>query len=188
MKDIKNTVIEKIETHFEKVKGEAYPYNRVDFTVKKETIPAILFFLKDEMGYNHLSHITCVDWLEKGELEVIFILWSYEDKIKIFVHTRVDRDHPVMDNVDMIWRQANTYERELKEMFGIEFTGLEAPEEFLLEDWDGPPPMRRDFDTREYAARTFYTRPGREDAQDVRQTVIKRNGEELPDFAKKYSR
>jgi len=40
-----------------------------------------------------------------------------------------------MDNVNMIWRLANTYERE---MYGIEFTVLEAPEELLPEDWEGP--------------------------------------------------
>ncbi|HHJ09863.1 MAG TPA: hypothetical protein ENK25_03115 [Bacteroidetes bacterium] len=44
-------------------------------------------------------------------------------------------ENPLMDNVNMIWRLANTYERE---MYGIEFTVLEAPEELLPEDWEGP--------------------------------------------------
>ena len=188
MKEIKTKIIERIKSHFQDAVERAYDYNRLDFSVKKETIPSILFYLKDEMNFKHLSHITCVDWLEEKEFEVVFILWSYTDRLQVYVRTRIDRDHPVLDNIDMIWRQANTYERELKEMYGINFTGLEAPEEFLLEDWEGPPPMRRDFDTREYAARTYYTRPGREDAQDVRETIIKRTGEELPDFAKKYKR
>jgi len=48
--------------------------------------------------------------------------------------------------------------------------------------------MRRDFDTEAYANETFFHRPGREDAQDVRETITKRSGEEIPDFAKKYSR
>ena len=93
-----------------------------------------------------------------------------------------------MDNLDMIWRQANTYEREIKEMYGIEFPGLEAPKDFLLEDWTGMPPMRRDFDTASYAKDTFYNRPGREDARDVREEIARRSGEDIPDFAKKYSR
>jgi hypothetical protein len=70
----------------------------------------------------------------------------------------------------------------------VRCTGLEAPEEFLLEDWEGPPPMRRDFDTEAYAADTYWERPGREDAQDVRETIEKRTGEVLPDVAKKYKR
>jgi len=188
MEEIKTTIIDRIKLHFSDAVEKEFSYNRLDFSVKKETVPSILFYLKEEMGFKHLSHISCVDWLEEGEFEVIFILWSPEEKIKVFIHTRVDRSNPVMDNIDMIWRQANTYEREMKEMYGIQFTGLEAPEEFLLEDWNGPPPMRRDFDTEAYAAKTYWERPGREDALDVRETVEKRTGEVLPEFAKKYKR
>jgi NADH-quinone oxidoreductase subunit C len=189
MKELKENIIQRIKANFtDAVEKNDFDYNRLDFTVKKETIPSILFYLKDEMGFIHLSHISCVDWIEEGELEVVFIVWSPKDKIKVFVRTRIDRDNPVMENVDMIWRQANTYERELREMFGVQFTGLVAPDEFILEDWQGPPPFRRDFDTAEYAEKTFWHRPGREDAQDVRETIANRDGEEIPDFAKKYSR
>ena len=189
MEELKKNIVNKITGHFADAAVKAYDGNRVDFTVKKETIPAILFYLKDEMGYNHLSHISCVDWIEEKEFELIFILWSYTDHIKVFVHTRIDRENPVMDNIDMIWRQANTYEREIKEMYGIQFEGLEAPEEFLLEDWQDMPPMRRDFDTEAYARKTFWDRrEARADAQDVRETITKRTGEELPNIEKKYTR
>ncbi len=189
MKELKENIIGRIKTNFaDAVEKNGFNYNRLDFTVKKETIPSILFYFKEEMGFKHLSHITCVDWLEENEFEIIFILWSYTDKIQVYIHTRLDRDNPVMDNVDMIWRQANTYEREMREMYGIHFTGLEGPKDFLLEDWQEQPPMRRDFDTAAYAEKTFWHRPGREDAQDVRETIANRDGEEIPDFAKKYSR
>jgi len=189
MQEIKNKIIKRIKANFSDAKeANDFVYNRLDFSVKKETIPSILFYLKDEMGFIHLSHISCVDWLEEGEFELVFILWSPNEKIKVFVKTRIDRENPVMDNLDMIWRQANTYERELREMYGIQFTGLEAPDDFILEDWQGPPPMRRDFDTEAYSDETYFHRPGREDAEDVRETITKRSGEEIPDFAKKYSR
>jgi hypothetical protein len=48
--------------------------------------------------------------------------------------------------------------------------------------------MRRDFITDEYVKEVYFERPGREDAKDVRETLTKRSGEEIPDFAKKYSR
>jgi NADH-quinone oxidoreductase subunit C len=111
------TIGKQITAHFSDALEKKFPYNRVDFIVKKETIPSILFYLKEKMGFIHLSHITCVDWLEENEFEVLFIVWSPEQKVKVFVRTRLDRDNPVMENVDMIWRQANTYERELREMY-----------------------------------------------------------------------
>ena len=33
--------------------------------------------------------------------------------------------------------------------------------DLILEGWDEIPPMRRDFDTKEYSEKTFYPRPGR---------------------------
>ena len=189
MEALKNSIINRVKTNFSDAKEtNNFSYNRVDFSVKKETIPSILNYLKDNMGYIHLSHISCVDWIEEGEFELVFIIWSPVEKIKVFVKTRIDRENPVMENIDMIWRQAHTYERELREMYGIQFTGLIAPDEFILEDWQGPPPMRREFDTEAYSNKTFDNRPGREDAQDVRETISKRTGEDIPDFAKKYSR
>ncbi|OYT12650.1 MAG: NADH-quinone oxidoreductase subunit C [Bacteroidetes bacterium 4572_114] len=188
MQEIKENLIAHIKARFPDATEKEFDGNRLDFTVDKQCVPSILTYLKDRLGYIHLSHITCVDWLEENEFELIFIVWSPVEKMKVFVRTRIDRNNPVMTNIDMIWRQANTYERELREMYGVEFIGLEAPDEFLLEDWAGPPPMRRDFDTGVYADETFWHRPGREDALDVREEIIKRSREEIPDFAKKYSR
>jgi len=189
MKELKENIIRRVKTNFaEAEENNSFTYNRLDFAVKKEVVPSVLLFLKEEMGFIHLSHASCVDWIEEGELELIFILWSPKDKIKVFVRTRLDRDNPVMDTMDNIWDQLHTYEREFREMFGVQFTGLVAPDEFILEDWQGPPPFRRDFDTAAYAENNFWQRPGREDAQDVRETIAKRDGEDIPDFAKKYSR
>ncbi len=190
MEEKKQSIIERLQKAFPEIEETKvdYPYNRVDLRIAKNKIPAILFYLKDEMRFIHLSHITCIDWIEDEKFELIFIVWSPEEKIKVFVRTFLDRNNPVMENIDMIWRQANTYERELREMFGIQFEGLVAPKEFILEDWDDIPPMRRDFDTEAYAKKRFFERPGREDARDVRKTIAERTGETIPEFAKKYSR
>ncbi len=188
MKENKVKLAKYLKEHFPAIIEKDYNYNRIDFSINRELVPSVLRLLKEESGYIHLSHISCVDWLEEEEFELVFIIWSPVDKIKILIHTRIDRNNPVMDNIDKIWRQANTYEREIKEMYGIEFTGLEAADEFLLEDWNGMPPMRRDFDTAAYASNKYYNRPGREDAMDVREEIARHSGEEIPDFAKKYSR
>ncbi|WP_455383230.1 NADH-quinone oxidoreductase subunit C [Salinispira pacifica] len=67
-----------------------------------------------------------------------------------------------MDSIHHLWAQAATYQRELKEMYGIHFPGSpRIDEEFALEGWNDVPPMRREFDTREYSEKTFFPRPGR---------------------------
>jgi Ni,Fe-hydrogenase III component G len=49
---------------------------------------------------------------------------------------------------------AESFERELHEMFGIEITGLHTPDRlYLPDDWpDGVYPMRKDFDPKMLAA------------------------------------
>ncbi len=187
---LENNLIDALKGHFnDKIyDAEVKRAQRVSVRTDLETLESLLLFLKEKLGYNHLSHISCVDWIEDNRFELVFILWSYEEKINVFVKAYVDRENPVAPNIDYIWRQANTYEREIREMYGIEFEGLVGRKEFALEDWDDLPPMRRDFDTLEYVNEHFIPRPGREDAQDVRETIANRTGEEIPEFAKKYSR
>jgi len=68
-----------------------------------------------------------------------------------------------MTSAHHLWEQVATYQREIKEMFGINFPGSpRVDESFLLEGWDDVPPMRREFDTKEYSEKTFFPRPGRE--------------------------
>jgi len=171
-----------------KIEGEIKTPMRIKIVADKDLVSSILLYLKNQMGFIHLNHMSCADWIEDNKFELVYIVWHPEHKQTVLVHTFIDRENPVMENIDTIWDQANTYEREMREMYGIEFPGLVGAKEFILEDWQEIPPMRRDFDTVKYAKETYVTRPGRENARDVREELMKRSGEELPDFAKKYSR
>jgi len=182
-----NNILDSLKNVFE-VTGEVKRKKRVSIKADKKNVSSILLFLKTQQGFVHLNHISCVDWIEENEFELIYIVWNPKTKLTVLVHTRLDRENPIMENIDTIWNQANTYEREFREMFGIEFPGLKGRKEFILEDWQDIPPMRKDFDSQAYAKENFYTRPGREDAQNVREAIQRRSGEELPDFAKDYSR
>ncbi len=182
-----NKILDKLNDVFD-IEGVVKREKRVSIRTDKKNVSSILLFLKNQKGYIHLNHISCVDWIEDGEFELVYIVWNPKNKLTVMLHTRIDRENPKMENIDTIWDQANTYERELREMFGIEFPGLVGRKEFILEDWTEMPPMRRDFDTQQYAIDTYTTRPGREDAQDVRKAIQRRSGETLPEFAKKFSR
>jgi len=187
-----NQILEEIQQtlngSFRLIKSAIIAENSIKVEVTPNDVAGILLYLRDHMGFIHLSHISCVDWIEDKQFELVYIIWSPEKKLQINVTSRIDRDKPTMENIDHLWRQANTYEREFREMFGIEFPGLIAKKEFILEDWDDIPPMRKEFDTLEYVNDSFWEREGREDAKDVRETIAERSGEDIPGFAKKYSR
>ena len=168
--------------------AEALRDNQIRVSVHKKQVAPVLLYLKNQLGFIHLDHVSCVDWIEENVFELIYIVYHPENRLTVLVKTKIDREHPEMENMGSFWPHMRTYQRELREMFGIEFPGFEAPREFILEGWEEIPPMRRDFDTRNYVQRTYTTRPGREDAWSVREYITRRTGEKLPDFAKKYSR
>jgi NADH-quinone oxidoreductase subunit C len=151
-------------------------YLRVD---REDTVP-LLTYLRDMGGYTHLSFFTAVDRIEDGIFELLYMLHNYELKHDLGVIVRIARDPETgaegadgegcrADSIHHLWPAAETYQRELREMFGIDFPGSpRLHEDFALEGWEDIPPMRREFDTREYSERVYYARPGRE-THDTRQ-------------------
>jgi NADH-quinone oxidoreductase subunit C len=71
------------------------------------------------------------------------------------VKIRIGRDQPYYLSVIPIFPHAQTYERELHEMFGIHFQGNPRLIPLLLDHWRATPPMRKDFNLRQYASENF---------------------------------
>ncbi len=130
--------------------------------VDRDEAVALISYLKELSGYTHLAFLTAVDRIEEGEFRLIYLLHSYEKKHDLGVMVDIPREGAEMDSIHHLWPAAETYQRELREMYGVSFPGSpRLDENFALEGWEGPPPMRRDFDTRAYSEETYYARPGR---------------------------
>ena len=109
--------------------------------------------------FPHLSAISCVDWIEEAEFELVYHFWSYNRKILVSARIRIPRTEDAhFDTITHLWQPAKFFERDIHEMFGVVFDGNEDLERFILTDWTGPPPMRKDFITREYAMNHFHFR------------------------------
>ena len=132
-------------------------------TVPAEKLRDLLIELKDRRGFTHLVFLTAVDYFEEGFFQLTYMLHSYELASDIEVRAYISRENPQADSIHELWAAAATYQRELREMYGIEFPGSpRLYEPFALEGWDDIPPMRREFDTKKYSEETYFPRPGRE--------------------------
>jgi len=121
---------------------------------------ALITHLRDIHGFSHLVMLTCVDWIEQGQFQLTYILHNYQDHKDLGVKVLIERLHPVMESIHLLWEQARTYQRELYEMFGISFPGSPGmTDPFILEGWDDMPVMRRDFDTKAYSDTHYSHRP-----------------------------
>ena len=159
-----------------------------DFERKREdlvfaTLPGdrlvdALSWLKRSAGFTHLVLLTAVDWMEAGHFQLTYILNNPAERWDLALRVMRNRTEPVMDSIHHLWAQAATYQRELREKFGIRFPGSPGlDEDFILEGWTGIPPYRRDFDTRKYSEETYFPRPGRS-TRDPREHMAKGYPEE----------
>jgi NADH-quinone oxidoreductase subunit C len=135
-------------------KGMMIRDRRGEITVDKDMIRPMMASLKDA-GMDHFVALTCIDLIEEGKFELVYNLWSYGSRVIIHVRTEVDRDAPTIETVYDIYRPSITYEREIKEMFGVDFPGNPRLTQFILEDWEGIPPMRKDFDSISYVQEKY---------------------------------
>ncbi len=126
---------------------------RVD--VAADALPALLELLRGRASYVHLSAITCVDWIDEGQFELIYHVWSYEMQSLVSTHTRIPREPGVYISVYDIYMPAAFFERDIHEMFGVYFEGSPDMSKFILTEWDGPPPMRKDFDSEAWVNQHF---------------------------------
>ena len=131
------------------------------------TVPAVslrptLQHLRDREGFTHLVLLTAVDWLEDGQFQLTYLLNNRKQACDVGLRVMIPRDAATMESIHDLWPTAATYQRELREMFGIDFPGSpRIGEEFILEGWHDIPPYRRDFDTLKYAQEAYAERPGR---------------------------
>ncbi len=179
---IEEELKQSINNAFRSAKVTIKRQGRINVEFRSGILPAFVSYLKEYLDFKHLVMMSCVDWLEDNEFEIVYHLWSYDHKVHIMVKVRLDREKPVMQSISKLWDQAETYEREIHEMNGVEFEGHPGMRDFILEDWEDLPPMRRDFKTREFVDKTYEWRTGREDKQDVRETIAKQYDTEVPDF------
>ena len=128
---------------------------RIRVDLPADALPALLELLKGRAGFAHLSAISCVDWPAQNQFELVYHLWSYELQTLISAHIRVARDVGTYVSVYDLFHPAGFFERDIHEMYGLYFEGAPDMEKFILTEWDGPPPMRKEFDSEAWVDEHF---------------------------------
>lgn len=98
-----------------------------------------------ELSFDYLFCETCIDW--KTHLTMVYHLESTQHRHIIVMKSKLDRNKPEIETVSNIWKTAEFNEREVYELFGVNF--LNHPDLRLLilpDGWEGKNPMRKDFE------------------------------------------
>jgi NADH-quinone oxidoreductase subunit C len=110
--------------------------------VSPEQLAKLMDFLK-ENGFAYLHDVTAVDWPQ--HFTVVYQVRSYEKPDKLTVKVNVAKDKPVVPSMTGLWDSADWLEREVYDMFGIEFTGHPNLKRILLDESFMGYPLRKDF-------------------------------------------
>jgi len=135
---------------------------RLTVGVPREAVVPVLTFLKEE-GYDYLQLISCVDWIDRGEFELVYLLSFYTEhevggnggKQDVLLKTTVPREQASAPTAIGVFAIAEPHEREIHEMYGIYFEGHPRLIPLLLDRDYEIPPFRKDFDTKQYVADVF---------------------------------
>jgi NADH-quinone oxidoreductase subunit C len=105
----------------------------------------ILEFLKLEADFDYLVDLTAVDYPKRAErFDLVYILYSFARNERIRVKTLIADGFRPATAVG-VHLTANWLEREVFDMFGIQFEGHPDMRRILLpEEWEGYP-LRKDY-------------------------------------------
>lgn len=160
-----------LQSTFKHVEVTGPEDDRMSVFAPRDSIPVVLRYLK-ESGLDHLALLSCVDWIEAEKFEMVYVLTCYmrndtdytsEQGFHVLLKTDIPRERPALRSVIDIFENAEPYEREIHELYGVHFDGHPRLTPLLLERDYEIPPFRKDFDTRKYVEETFGSIPPVED-------------------------
>ena len=121
----------------------------------------ILRWLKEEpdQHYDFLADVTAVDFGGGRPLQMVYQLWSIPHRRGLRVKCELPLTELEIDSVEPLWRTADWLEREVYDLFGIEFRDHPDLRRILMpENYAEGHPLRKDFPLRGRFSRAEQTR------------------------------
>lgn len=134
-----------LKEHFGEQISEFSVYLGQKFLVAQpESAIAVLDFLKLEADFDYLVDVTAVDYPKRPErFDLVYIVYSFARNARVRIKTRIADGYKPQTAVG-VHLTANWLEREVFDMFGIEFAGHPDMRRILMpEEWEGHP-LRKD--------------------------------------------
>jgi NADH-quinone oxidoreductase subunit C len=120
---------------------------QLSLMVGPEQIVSVCRVLRDEFGFERLAGETAVDYWPQQTLRfhVVYHLYSLRDNLRLELRAPLAGQAPQIPTIESVYPNANWYEREVWDMFGIRFEGHSDLRRILMPaDWAGHP-LRKDY-------------------------------------------
>ncbi len=144
-------VIDDLKKQFpEKIKDISVQFGDEIVSIEKDSLIEIAKFLKNKpYDFAMLLDLTCVDYFkDDSRFEMVYHFFSLSGNLRLRVKTRLSEKSLSIDSLTSLWKNANWLEREVFDMFGIDF--LNHPDLrrlFMYDEFEGHP-LRKDYPLR----------------------------------------
>jgi len=127
------------------ITGGTVQCGQVVLYIEPSAIVDVCRFLRETINCR-LSGITAVDWHPlEPRFEIVYLIHSIEKNSRVRLKCKVSGDDPNIDSVTSVWAGANWYEREVFDLFGVNFRNHPLMRRIMMpDDWEGHP-LRRDY-------------------------------------------
>ena len=137
-------VLQMLKDKFPDLEGlEIKSPRRIWFKVKPEQLLEVSRVLKDELDYKGVSTISGVD--RRTGFDVVYMLFSINHDPVLVYTVSLPKKDPSVKSVYSIWRGADWYEREIYDMFGINFEDHPDLRRILLREDADFFPLRKNY-------------------------------------------
>ncbi len=145
---INETYINEVKFKFPDVKIENYSNGRF-LLIDKQRLKELLIYLKEKLNFKMFLDLTCIDYPENNPRFLgVYFLFNLETKQRVGIKSWA-KDNSLPTITD-IWKGAKWAEREVWDMFGVNFEGHKNLVRMFL--WEGYKyhPLRKDFPKEGY--------------------------------------
>ena len=121
--------------------------DEVNLILSPDSIVDACRTLRDEFDFTMLVEETAVDYWpqEEPRFHVVYQLRSLDHNLILGLRVPLNGNFPTMESLTSVFCNANWFERELWDMFGIHFEGHSDLRRILMpEDWEGHP-LRKNY-------------------------------------------
>jgi NADH-quinone oxidoreductase subunit C len=117
--------------------------------VDKSIVFDVLTRMRDDESFDYCVDVTAVHWPKRDEqFDVVYILYSFAKNERVRIETTI-KDGEKVRSAFSLWPTTDWLEREVFDMYGIEFTSHPGLKRILLpEGWTGYP-LRKDYGIRQ---------------------------------------
>ena len=130
-----------------KVKGTLIKHNQIYLTIDEENLINVILFLKTNTNtkFKQLIDITAVDYPENQKrFKMVYLLLSHENNKRIIVYFDI-KEKDIVSSLTSIFPSSNWMEREVFDMYGIDFKNHPDLRRILTDYGFKGYPLRKDF-------------------------------------------